>query len=539
MSTEYSTIQQAKLERLLKLRSLRNNLDEQANLLKKDFPAKRFYTDPVGFVRECIDFGDDPGAGLTPYQEEVLAALPVKKRVAVRGPHGLGKSTTSALAILWFAVTRDSAGVDWKVASTAGAWRQLERYLWPEIHKWAKRIRWDVLDRGPFNENTELLGLNLKLEHGAAFAVASNKAELIEGVHADSVFYVFDESKAIIAGTFEAAEGAFSGAAADGLPEAFALACSTPGEPTGTFYDIHARRPGFEDWWARHVTLEESMAAKRISQEWADQRKKQWGEDTAAYQNRVLGKFYSSDEDGVIPLSWVEAAVARWQDWKDSGSFIDSALIQTVGVDVARLGTDKTVMAMRFGDVITEIRKKSRQDTMKTAGQVKGVLEAHEAMIAVVDVIGIGAGVVDRLREEKMNVEAFNASSASHRKDATGELGFVNARAAAIWNLRDLLDPSRGSNIALPPSDTLTGDLTAYHWKVMSGGKIQIESKDDIRKRLGRSTDEADAVVMAFWPASKGFKDAYGVVNCEECRHVFLSSLHPERCPKCLAKHQK
>jgi hypothetical protein len=74
--------------------------------------------------------------------------------LAVRGPHGLGKTTVNAIAVLWFALTRDAAGIDWKAATTAGAWRQLEYYLWPEIHKWARRLRWDVLNRPPLNDRT-------------------------------------------------------------------------------------------------------------------------------------------------------------------------------------------------------------------------------------------------------------------------------------------------------------------------------------------------------------------------------------------------
>jgi hypothetical protein len=459
--------------------------------------ADRFYTDPVGFAEECIDFG---GAdGLTAYQKDVLSKLPVKHRVAVRGPHGLGKSTTSAICVLWFALTREAAGVDWKVATTAGAWRQLERYLWPEIKKWAKRIRWDTIGRKPFDERSELLSLNLKLKHGTAFAVASSNAELIEGVHADSVLYIFDESKAIAAATFEAAEGAFSGANPEGgIPEAFALAASTPGEPNGMFYDIHARRPGLEDWWARHVTLAEAIAAGRVAEGWAEQRKRQWGADSAAYNNRVLGEFHSSEEDGVIPLGWVEAANDRWRAWDEAGR-PDIPGCRTVGVDVARSGSDKTVMALLDGHVVTELRHTSREDTMQTTGRVQGILAAHPDRRPVIDVIGIGAGVVDRLRELKVSVEAFNASESTDRKDRSGELGFTTKRAAAWWNLRELLDPSLGAELALPPDDQLTGDLTAPHWRVMSGGRIQVESKDEIRKRLGRSTDDGDAVVQAVW----------------------------------------
>jgi hypothetical protein len=120
-----------------------------------------------------------------------------------------------------------------------------------------------------------------------------------------------------------------------------------------------------------------------------------------------------------------------------------------------------------------------------------------------VDVIGIGAGVVDRLREQRMAVEPFNAAEGTTRKDSSGELGFSNVRSQAWWELRELLDPAGGEPVALPPDDMLTGDLTAPHWRVLSGGRIQIESKDDIRKRLGRSTDSGDAVVQAFWSRSR------------------------------------
>jgi hypothetical protein len=538
MPGQPDALQVAQLERLLKLRELLAEKEEREKAavnanVDPEKSAVRYYHDPVGFSRDCIDWGDS--GGLTEYQEDVLGALPVKKRVAVRGPHGLGKSTTSAIAILWFAITRDAAGVDWKVASTAGAWRQLIRYLWPEIHKWAKRIKWEEVGRQPFDERLELLSLNIKLNHGSAFAVASSNPELIEGVHADSVLYVFDESKAIAAGTFEAAEGAFSGANPDGgLPEAFALACSTPGEPNGMFYDIHARRPGLEDWWARHVTLEEAARARRVSMVWADQRKAQWGEKTAAYQNRVLGEFYSSDEDGVIPLAWIEAAQERWRNWRDAGSPLPEDCEKRISADIARSGTDKTAIAIRYGDIITEIRKSHREDTMQSTGRIRGLLESIEGSSAIVDVIGIGAGVVDRLRELKMPVEAFNASQGTKKRDRANEMGFTNTRSAAWWNLRELLDPANNSEIMFPDDDLLTGDLTAPHWRIISGGRIQVEPKDDIKKRIGRSPDDGDAVVMAFWGDPGNWHDAYGTAYCIKCARAFVAKLHPDRCPFCL-----
>ncbi len=454
---------------------------------------RRYRDDPALFVRECIAWR--PGEGPTEYQTEILDQLVARRRVAVRGPHSLGKTALAAWVILWFALTRE--GEDWKIPCTASAWRQLTHYLFPELRKWARRLRWDRLGRGPFDSTRELLALSLKLTTGEAFAVASDTPAFIEGAHADHLLYVFDEAKSIPAATFDAAEGAFASG------DCYGLAISTPGEPQGRFYDIHARKPGFGDWWARHVTLEECMAAGRVLPEWAAQRRLQWGPDSAVYQNRVLGEFASSEESGIIPLSWIEAANERWEMRRESG---DWDPFTGVGVDVARSGEDQTVLALRHGLAIRELRRYSRQDTMQTTGHVAGILRAHGGK-AVVDVIGIGAGVVDKLRESRLEVEAFNAAESTDWRDTSRELSFLNKRSAAWWRLRELLDPANGHQVSLPPDDLLTGDLTAPHWHMTSSGKVQVESKDEIRKRIGRSTDSGDAVVMAFWerPAAVGW----------------------------------
>ena len=468
--------------------------------------ARRYYNDPAAFAAECIDWRND---GLTEYQQEIIGNVPVRKRVCVRGPHGLGKSALSAVTILWFALTRDAAGIDWKVATTAGSWHQLSQYLWPEIHKWAARVRWDKVRgndsltpqeelnlrlRGhPFSPS-QLMNLNLRLNHGAAFAGASANSALIEGAHADSLLFVFDEAKSIPAATFDACEGALNGTG-----EAFALALSTPGPPQGRFYDIQSRRPGYEDWHAVHVTVDRAIAAGRINEEWMEQRRRQWGENSAIFQNRVLGEFHAGDEDSVIPLSWAEAAVERWHEWEAAGK-PDGGRPRTVGVDVARSGTDRTVLAVRDGPVITELRRFTREDTMQTTGRVKAILDADTSRTAVVDVIGIGAGVLDRLREQHALAVGFNASRGSKAKDKTREFGYLNRRSEAWWSMREALDPSANPDVCLPDDEMLLGDLSAPQWKVTSNGRIQVEDKEEIRKRLGRSTDDGDAVVQAFHP---------------------------------------
>lgn len=465
--------------------------------------ATAHHDDPVGFARDCILWGE--GEGLTEYQERNMRSLVEKKRLAVRGPHGLGKTTGNAILTLWFAITRDVAGEDWKVATTASAWRQLEKYLWPEIHKWAKKLNWKVIGREPFSPR-ELMTLSLKMAHGEAFAAACEDPAKIEGAHADQVLFIFDEAKTIPGATFDAAEGAFSGGGADTKMEAYVLASSTPGEPSGRFYEIHKQQAGLEDWTPIHVRQEEVIAAGRMSTAWARNRLRQWGGTSTVYLNRVKGEFAESDADGIIPLRWVEYAMDRWEDARQN---VDTDTPLTIGADIARSGDDRTIVTKRFAWTIQEIRRLPKQGTMETAGMIDGVLQAHHhparQSTAVIDVIGIGAGVVDRLRETSPeNIVPFNASEKTERKDSSGELSMLNCRAGAWWNLRELLDPDSGIPVAFGSDDSeianqIIGDLTAPKWTVMSGGKIQLESKDQIKKRIGRSTDVGDAIVMAFW----------------------------------------
>jgi len=408
-------------------------------------------------------------------------------------------STTMSQLVLWFATTRSLAEIDWKVITTASVWRQLEVYLWPEIHKWAKMLDWEQLGRGPFLDRVELLDLRLKLPWGAASAVASNQAERVEGAHADEILYILDEAKIIPPETWDAIEGALSNAGDDTDFEAYVVAMSTPGPPNGRFYDIHSRKPGYEDWWTRHVTLDEAITAGRVSRQWAEQRAKQWGITSALYQGRVLGEFCADDENAVIPLSWVEAAVERWHVWDRAGRPALDGPTWT-GVDVGR-GGDDSVLARLAGQAFTITAKKT-PDTMALAE-----LAAQEPGRLIVDVVGVGAGVFDRLRQMKAKGAlkewplAYVGSGASTRKDRSGKYGFAGVRSAAYWFLRECLDPEYEPTLCLPPDDLLLSDLTAPTWELTAAvpAKYKIEKKEDVVARLGRSPDRGDAVVMGLW----------------------------------------
>lgn len=447
----------------------------------------RWRDSPVNWAADVMN------VQLSGYQAEIMDALPVQRRVAVKGPHGLGKSFTGSILVNWFASTRELMGKDWKIITTASAWRHLEVYLWPEIHKWANRIDFATLGREPYSPRTELLDLRLKLEHGAATAVASNQPERIEGAHAEELLYLLDEAKIIPPATWDSIEGAFSNAGPETADNAYAFAMSTPGPPSGRFYQIHKREAGYEDWWTRSVTLEEAIEAGRISRSWAEQRAAQWGVASAMYQNRVLGNFHASDEDSVIPLAWLEAAIERWHEWDRAGRPSPGGPLWT-GVDVGR-GGDESVLAIRDGWAVV-LEGNRRRDTMSQVAD----LQARDGR-AIVDVIGLGAGVYDRLRELHARPLAYTGSGKTSARERTGKLGFTNVRSAAYWNLRELLDPDQEPTLALPPDDRMVSDLTTPRWAVTTGvpPKIQVERKEDVVERLGRSPDRGDAVAMSLW----------------------------------------
>lgn len=467
---------------------------------KKAEPHRRFSLqyrdDPVAFVHDCIRWHDAEKPA--EYQEEVMGALEHFKRVCVRSPHGAGKTSLSAWVVLWFALTRD--GEDWKIPTTASAWRQLTKFLWPEIHKWARRLNWYKIPREPFDSRTELLSLNLKLRTGEAFAVASDTPDLIEGAHAEHLLYLFDESKAIPHGTFDAAEGAFSTASRESEQEAMALAVSTPGDRSGRFYDIQSKKPGYEDWWVRHIKLEEAIRAGRVTEEWVEQRRKQWGQDSPVFQARVLGEFPEQGTDTLVNIGWIETA--RQNELVPTG-------VRRAGLDIARFGEDDSVELFvmdgrekgqdREADDKVEVYQNGcvmgleswqGHDLMQTAGRV-----IHNEVPVYTDTIGVGAGVHDRLQELQFSSTPINVGEAAGDSEH-----FLNLRAELYWKLREQFRDSQIdlTRLAQADYDRLMGELAAIKYEYTSKGQIKIEPKEELKKRLnGASPDFADALMLS------------------------------------------
>ncbi len=213
----------------------------------------------------------------------------------------------------------------------------------------------------------------------------------------------------------------------------------------------------------------------------------------------LKGNFLAGREDHawqVVPTAWVTAAQDRWQTDGAKG-----LRMTALGVDVAQGGGDRTVLAPRYGAWFAEPVERAGTDT-PDAPSVAGLIATYrrDGAAVVVDVGGgYGGGVVAYLKDNETAAAGFNGAAASNRRTADGELAFVNRRAEAWWRLREALDPGQegSSPVALPPDRGLRADLTAPRWKLTPRG-IQIEAKDEIVKRLGRSPDKGDAVVMAW-----------------------------------------
>jgi len=449
----------------------------------RSIDGKRWWHHPVTFVDDVITFPD--GGQLASYQATELSDLGEHRKVAVRAPRGSGKTMPAALAFWWFACTRELAAQDWKILTTAGSWPQLAKYLWPEIRKWSNRMDWERIGLPKPRIGHELLTNELKWAHGEGFARAAKDPDLIEGAHATNMLVIIDEGKSVEDAIWDSIEGYFANPG-----NHYVLALSVPGAPVGRFADIHHRKKGFDDWHPIHVTLDEAVREGRVTREWADARLAQWGHDSVMYQCHVLAEFGGS-EDGVIPLAWIEAAVERG---KDSTAELRP---HRIGVDVADTGDDQTVFAYINEDGVYRLERVTEGDVVDHANKLTS--RTVKGTRIVVDSIGVGAGTLAQAKKLGLDAVGFVASERTTRLDRTGEFGFINKRAAAWWNLRELLDPELGDGICLPDDAELLGDLSAPKWMEAAGGRIQVESKADIRKRLGRSTDVGDACVQGMW----------------------------------------
>lgn len=420
----------------------------------------RAKADPVFFMQKIL------GASLTPDQTTVAASVREHRRTAAPAGHGVGKTFVAAGLVLWYLVTRPGA----KVITTAPTWRQVEEVLWREIASAYSRVKVPIGGR--------LLATHLELGPAwFAMGLSTDDPTRFQGIHAPRMMVVLDEATGVAPEIWDAAE-----ALAVGAEDRF-LAIGNPTDPSSRFKQVcdSGRWNVVEISAENHPNVVEGrvVVPGAPTREWVQERLEDYGgRDSGLYRARVLGKWPEAGSDALIPLALVEAARDRWVE--------PCGRPAAVGCDVARFGEDETVVLTvdEAGNVALPIVRVG-QDLMATAGHLRSIGARRTA----VDDTGLGGGVTDRLRELEVVVEAVNFGEAADEAEK-----FVNRRAELWWGLRDALKAGR---IALPDDRRLAADLTNVRYSFDSRGRIKLESKDDIRKRLGRSPDRGDALALA------------------------------------------
>jgi len=453
------------------------------------------------FAREGL------GVRLDRKQRRILGSMQINRRTSVRSGHAAGKDYVAAVGSLCFLYLN----IPSKVINTAPTDRQVISIMMSEIGRIYRNAKIDLggdlwTHKITFSEDSDWFLLGFKTK--------DKKPEDWTGFHSPNLMVVVTEASGIDQVTFDAIEGLLTG-------NSRLVLIFNPNRTSGEAYQS-SRSPLYKKFKmnclnAVNVRAKKILIPGQVDFEWIDEKIRKpgwvveisegeanrdacdfkwdgkWYRPNDLFLVKIMGEFPRATEDTLIPLNWVELANDRWHDLQGKGKGT-----LKLGVDVAGMGRDLTVFAFRRGDVIERLKAYSKQDHMVTVGRAKNELIKKED-ITYVDSSGEGAGVFSRLIELKVNAVGVKASeSAKDLTDLTEQRTFANMRAYLYWALRDALDPALGGELALPPVDELTQDLTEVHWSTRSNGDIIIEEKDRIKKRLGRSPDYGDAVANTY-----------------------------------------
>ena len=439
--------------------------------------------DPLVFAQDVLK------VSLWAKQKEVLAALPDNRRVAVKSGNGLGKGFSAAAAVLWFLHCHDPA----IVLSTAPTFRQVRHILWRQIRRLYRPAR-EVLAGKMLDTRWELA------EDRYAMGLSAESADEFQGFHSPNMFIVVDEAEGVSDEIYEAIEAIMTAA------DPRLLLIGNPTTVSGAFHRaFHQERRLYHTITISALDSPNVQAGKVVvpgltSAKWVQERKETWGEENPIYRARVLGEFPDQAEDTLIRLSDIEGATNgealadpgdeaanESGDAAKTGAGLPDAVL---AVDVARFGSDRSVILRRRGNAVEEIKTFQGLDTMQLTGWVISAIDDSQPTRICVDEIGVGAGVVDRLKEQGYRVRGINVARRA-RQDSI----FANLRAEGYWRLRDLFS---ASEISIPKDNQLMGELAAMRYSYDSRGRILIESKDSMRQRGLPSPNKADALMLAF-----------------------------------------
>lgn len=426
---------------------------------------KKYRSDPNLFVEQILHIKADP------WQRELLTEVGKgTRKISTRAGHGVGKSAAASWVIIWFFLTKHPC----KIVLTAPTSSQLFDALFSEVKSWVKKLP-EALQ--VLLEVTSDRVVLLSAPQDAFISCRTARAETPEamaGVHSDNVLLVADEASGIPEKVFEAAAGSMSS------DNALTLLLGNPVRTSGTFFESHHRLKS--EWYTMHVSCVDSP---RVSKEFIKEMAVRYGEDSSAYFVRVLGKFPKTDDETIISLSLVEDAQNRDVEMSEFTPKI-------WGLDVARFGTDSSVLAERQGTIITNIDVWKGKDLMQLVGLVHNKyqenLPSDRPVEIMVDSIGLGAGVVDRLRELELPVRGINVAESPSMRGQ-----YLNLRAELWFRMKEWLE---ARDCKIPKDESLFSELVSPRYSFSSTGKLKVESKQEMKKRGLPSPDRADAVIL-------------------------------------------
>jgi len=473
--------------------------------------SKLIQADPDYFFKDIL------GVELWERERQIVYSIRDNRKTAVRSCHSSGKTFTLARAALWFLYGYAPA----VVIDTAPTDRQVRNQFWREFrfaHQKAKVNLGGELLKTQFNidENWYAFGFSTRETEGGA------AADKFQGFHGQNILIIVDEASGVSESIFEAIDGSMSSGFAVRLvyignptrrEGTFANAFSDP-----TFKHMHISAFDTPNFFKNNIrnlndlTEEKVKAAKMLMPglalpDWALDMKRKYGADSDVFRVRVLGNFPTKSSDTLIGVDAVEMAMNRElpnlateedkEEW--------AAVQEVIGVDVARYGDDSTVIVLRKGHFAEVLDKMQSQNTMETVGKVRRLLMARPNAIANIDVIGIGAGVFDRLVEMAdiaHRVNGINSAQAAMDKEQ-----YKNLRAEG-W---DLAKEWLKTGILKPDEDWY--QLAKPKYKIVSSGQMQLESKEDLKKRNVNSPDVADAFVLTLMqPTESGNLDVIAII---------------------------
>jgi phage terminase large subunit len=421
--------------------------------------------------------------GVTPqdWQREVMSAVAKgQRRCSIRSGHGVGKSSCASWLMIWFLLTRYPV----KVVVTAPTASQLFDALFAECKRWIKELPTPIKSLLEMKSDRIELGSSPTEAFISARTSRSESPESLAGVHADHVLLVVDEASGVPESVFEAAYGSMSG------KDATTILLGNPTRSSGYFYETHTRLR--DSWWTKQVSCLDSPL---VSPDFIQEMELKYGIGSNAMKVRVYGEFPTAEDDTLISLHSVEQASKRTVEQPEGTPVV-------WGLDVARYGDDASVLCIRQGRHLIELHSWKKLSLMELAGRVLDLLNSADEPPEeiLVDSIGLGAGVLDRLRELDISARGVNVSESPAMADR-----YANLR-AELW---DLTKQWFAEEVQIPNDDSLIADLTAPRYSFNSSGKMIVESKAETKKRLGRSTDFADSLVLTFASTAAGASGQY------------------------------